>query len=76
MTQPRRQLGLFLLLLSFEAAALAQCPAGSWVTLTPMNDPRQELAAAQLDGMIYAVAGLHPGWPAFASRLIRSTLLQ
>ncbi len=59
MTRSFRPLALFLLLLSFEAAgALAQCPAGRWVTLAPMNDPRQELAAAQLDGMIYAVAGL------------------
>jgi N-acetylneuraminic acid mutarotase len=54
-----RPLGLFLLLLSLESApALAQCPAGRWVTLAPMNEPRQELAAAQLGGKIYAVAGL------------------
>jgi hypothetical protein len=51
MTQSRRPLGLFLLVLAVEtAAALAQCPAGRWVTLAPMNEPRQELAAAQLDG--------------------------
>ena len=50
---------LALMLLVFEAAAaLAQCPAGTWVTLAPMNEPRQELAAAELDGKVYAVGGL------------------
>jgi N-acetylneuraminic acid mutarotase len=51
--------GLLTALFVCEAhAALAQCPAGQWVSLAPMNEPRQELAAAQLDGKIYAVAGL------------------
>lgn len=58
MTHSRRHIVLFLLLSFGAAAALAQCPAGTWVTLAPLNDPRQELAAAQLDGKIYAVAGL------------------
>ncbi len=50
---------LALMLLAFEAgAAIAQCPAGTWVTLAPMNEPRQELAAAALDGKVYAVGGL------------------
>ena len=40
------------------AGALSQCPAGTWVTLAPMNEPRQELAAAELDGRVYAVGGL------------------
>ncbi len=39
-------------------AALAQCPVGTWATLSPMNEPRQELAAAQLEGKVYAVGGL------------------
>jgi N-acetylneuraminic acid mutarotase len=38
--------------------AAAQCPAGTWVTLASMNEPRQELGVAELDGKIYAVAGL------------------
>jgi N-acetylneuraminic acid mutarotase len=41
-----------------SGAVLAQCPAGNWATLSPMNEPRQELAAAELDGKIYAVGGL------------------
>src|SRR5262249_39090527 len=49
---------LVLLLLLCEAgAAFAQCPAGRWLTLRPMNEPRQELAAAVLDGTVYAVGG-------------------
>jgi N-acetylneuraminic acid mutarotase len=36
----------------------AQCPAGEWVTLAPMNEPRQEMAAVALDGRIYVVGGL------------------
>ncbi|MEX0880298.1 MAG: kelch repeat-containing protein [Thermoanaerobaculia bacterium] len=59
MTRSRRQLGPLLILLSFEAAtAFAQCLAGRWVSLASMNEPRQELAAAELGGMIYAVGGL------------------
>lgn len=60
MTRARAHFGL-MALLSFmveAGSALAQCPAGQWVLLAPMNEPRQELAAAQLDGKIYAVAGL------------------
>lgn len=40
------------------ASATGDCPAGRWVTLAPMPEARQELAAAELDGRIYAVAGL------------------
>jgi N-acetylneuraminic acid mutarotase len=36
----------------------ADCPPGRWITLAPLNEPRQELAAAELDGRIYAVGGL------------------
>jgi N-acetylneuraminic acid mutarotase len=36
----------------------AECPAGTWVSLAPMTEPRQELAAAQVNGRIYAVGGL------------------
>lgn len=39
-------------------AAFAQCPSGEWVTLAPMEEPRQELAASALDGKIYAIGGL------------------
>jgi len=50
---------LTLTLLMFEAgSAVAQCPSGRWVSLSPMSEPRQELAAAPLDGRIYAVGGL------------------
>src|SRR5262245_61637652 len=60
MTRPRLlRPHLVLPALVLEAGtALAQCPVGSWVTLSPMNEPRQELAAAEVDGKIYAVGGL------------------
>ena len=38
--------------------AIAQCPAGAWVTLAAMNEPRQEMAVAALDGKVYTVGGL------------------
>ena len=47
-----------LTLISTARIALAQCPSGTWTTLAPMTIPRQELAAAELDGKIYAVGGL------------------
>jgi N-acetylneuraminic acid mutarotase len=46
------------ILAAHDATAFAQCAAGAWVTLAPMNVPRQELAAAELDGRVYAVGGL------------------
>lgn len=46
------------LLLGIASYANAQCPSGRWSTLAPMNEPRQELAAAELDGKIYTVGGL------------------
>ena len=52
---------LVLALLAFQAGAAsahAQCPAGTWTPLAPLNEPRQELAAAELDGKVYAVGGL------------------
>ena len=59
MIRLRRCLESVCVLLSLApGAALAQCPVGNWVSLAPMNEPRQELAAAQLDGKIYAVGGL------------------
>lgn len=36
----------------------AECPAGSWVTLAPMSEPRQEMAVAALDGRVFAIGGL------------------
>src|SRR5206468_12258880 len=39
-------------------AAAGQCPGGKWERFAPMNEPRQELAAAALDGRIYTVGGL------------------
>src|SRR5262245_28205250 len=53
----RRMTMLALLTLAGRAAS-AQCPSGTWSTLAPLNVPRQELAAAELDGRIYAVGGL------------------
>ncbi len=38
--------------------AIAQCPGGTWVRLAPLNEARQEVAAAELDGKIYVVGGL------------------
>jgi len=35
----------------------AECPAGTWVSLAPMSELRQEMAAAALGGRIYAVGG-------------------
>ncbi len=60
MSQPRPATGpLILLSFIFEAgAALAQCAAGEWVSLAPMNEPRQEIAAAVLDGKVHTVGGL------------------
>jgi N-acetylneuraminic acid mutarotase len=36
----------------------AECPGGARVSLAPMSEPRQEMAAAELGGRIYAVGGL------------------
>ena len=48
-----------LLSLAFgEAEAHGVCPAGTWVSLAPMNEPRQEVGAAKLAGKIYVVGGL------------------
>ena len=46
------------LLVLDAGSVIAQCPSGRWVNLSPMNEPRQELAAGELDGKIYAVGGL------------------
>jgi N-acetylneuraminic acid mutarotase len=56
-TGPTRSL-LFLLAALLAPPALGDCPAGRWVTLAPMPEARQELAAAALDGRVYAVGGL------------------
>jgi N-acetylneuraminic acid mutarotase len=52
----------FLVALGISSAlvrvAAAQCPAGEWIELAPLNEPRQELATAYLDGRVYAVGGL------------------
>ncbi len=59
MVRSRRCFESLLVVVSLApGVASAQCEAGRWVTLVPMNEPRQELAAAQLDGKIYAVGGL------------------
>ena len=47
-----------LLFLPGPVAALAECPVGRWVPLAPLNEPRQELAAAELDGKVYTIGGL------------------
>ncbi len=58
-TSKRLSCLLFLFFLQASKAYLfAQCPGGSWQELAPMNEPRQELAAAVVDGFIYAVGGL------------------
>ena len=49
---------VFVFLVLPAAHIPAQCPAGTWMTLATMNEPRQELAAAELDGKVYAVGGL------------------
>ena len=36
----------------------ADCPAGRWLPLAPMSEPRQELAAAELSGRIHTIGGL------------------
>jgi N-acetylneuraminic acid mutarotase len=53
-----RRFALLFLLSASGRVAFAHCPSGTWTTLAPMTEPRQELAAAQLDGKIYAVGGL------------------
>jgi N-acetylneuraminic acid mutarotase len=62
-----RRLVLSVLLISVGRIALAQCPSGTWTTLAPMNEPRQELAAAEMEGKIYAVGGL--GGPGNANEI-------
>ena len=59
MTKPKPLLaaGIFFVAILAQPA-FAQCPGGNWVTLAPMNEPRQELGVAELNGKIYAVAGL------------------
>ena len=55
----RSMFGLALALLTLDARSVsAQCPAGTWVPLASLNEPRQEIAAAELDGRLYAVGGL------------------
>lgn len=50
---------MILLSLALPAASsLAQCPAGTWVNLARMNEPRQEHGTAELAGRIYVVGGL------------------
>jgi hypothetical protein len=34
--------------------------AGRWVDLAPLNDPRQEVGVAALNGLIYVAGGFHP----------------
>ena len=51
---PALSLGLGLLAMPL----LGDCPAGRWVSLAPLPAPRQELAAAELNGKIYVVGGL------------------
>lgn len=58
MTIRRVLLASSLLPFALAARVSAVCPAGRWVTLAPMPEARQELAAAALDGRVYAIAGL------------------
>jgi N-acetylneuraminic acid mutarotase len=41
-----------------RVTARGECAAGRWMSLAPLSEPRQELAAAPLGGKVYAVAGL------------------
>jgi N-acetylneuraminic acid mutarotase len=53
--------GIAAILLAFAAGVnpiRAECAAGRWITLAPLNEPRQELAAVALAGKIYAIGGL------------------
>ena len=52
------RLAALLIVLAVPWRLRAECPAGVWVSLAPMAEPRQELAAAELGGRIYAVGGL------------------
>ncbi len=55
----RKVLSTSFLFLGVSAApAIAQCPGGTWVTLAPMNEARQEVAVAEVSGKIYVVGGL------------------
>jgi N-acetylneuraminic acid mutarotase len=59
MTMRRVFFAATLLSLLFGAKpSFAQCPAGAWVTLAPMNEARQEMAVAALNDKLYAVGGL------------------
>jgi N-acetylneuraminic acid mutarotase len=39
-------------------AANVQPPGGQWITRAPMNEARQEVAVAALDGKIYVIGGI------------------
>jgi N-acetylneuraminic acid mutarotase len=53
---------LFLAFLLFVSASkgylFAQCAGGTWQELAPMNEPRQEIAVAAVNGFIYVIGGL------------------
>ena len=42
----------------FAFITALQAAEGSWISLAPMSDPRQEVAVAEVGGLIYAVGGL------------------
>lgn len=53
------QVGASLLLFALRPdPSSAQCPGGTWVSLARMNEPRQEMGVAELNGRIYVVGGL------------------
>jgi len=56
--RPTSFLSASLLLALASTGVRGECPAGRWTALAPLPAPRQELAAAALDGKIYAVGGL------------------
>lgn len=59
MSRPRLSVGFVLVAIAVGTMPVfADCPPGRWMALAPMGEPRQELAAAELDGKIYAVGGL------------------
>jgi N-acetylneuraminic acid mutarotase len=40
------------------SATVGPSQEGQWITLAPMNEPRQEVAVAELNGRIYVIGGL------------------
>jgi N-acetylneuraminic acid mutarotase len=46
-----------LVFVPFVGASAPTLQGGTWMTLAPMNEPRQEVGVAELNGLIYVIGG-------------------